>query len=157
MRHKKVEKRITQPDKIYNSPLVAKFINRVMLNGKKSIAEKNVYGAFEIIKKQDQNPLEVFEKAIQTVGPKVEVKARRVGGASYQVPMEVRSERRLSLAIRWLIEAAKKRSNKEFHTFEKKLSQELLDATQNLGEAVRKRDLMQKQAEANKAFANFRW
>lgn len=157
MRHKKVAKRQIEPDKIYNNLLLAKFINRVMDDGKKTIAQKNVYGAFRIIEEKGQKPLEVFEKAIQNVGPKIEVKARRVGGASFQVPTEVRGERKLSLAIRWIIEAANKRPNKEFHTFESKLAQELLDATQNLGEAVRKRDVMQKQAEANRAFASFRF
>lgn len=157
MRHKKAEKRIVEPDKIYNNLLISKFINRMMIDGKKTIAEKNFYDALKKLEAQELNPVEVFEKALQQVGPKVEVKARRVGGANYQVPQEVRNERRISLAIRWIIEAARKRSNKEFHTFNEKLAQELLDATNNLGEAVRKRDVMQKNAEANKAFASFRW
>lgn len=157
MRHKKAEKRIVEPDKIYNNLLVAKFINRMMVDGKKTIAEKNFYEALKQLEAKSVEPLETFEKAISQVGPKIEVKARRVGGANYQVPQEVRNDRRLSLAIRWIIEAARKRPNKEFHTFAEKLAQELLDATNNAGEAVRKRDTMQKQADANKAFASFRW
>ena len=101
--------------------------------------------------------MKAFEKAVQTVGPKVEVKARRVGGANYQVPVEVRSDRRLSLALRWMIEAARKRPNKEFHTFAEKLAAEILAAINNEGEAVRKRDIALKQAEANRAFGHFRW
>lgn len=157
MRHKKAEKRIVEPDKIYNNILITKFINRMMIDGKKTIAEKNFYEALKRLEAQDQSPVETFEKALQQVGPKVEVKARRVGGANYQVPQEVRAERRVSLAIRWVIEAARKRSNKDFHTFAEKLAQELLDANNNLGEAVRKRDVMQKNAEANKAFSSFRF
>lgn len=157
MRHSKTPKRIVEPDKIYNNLLIARFINRVMYNGKKTVAQDVVYGALDIVKEKGQDPLVVFEKAIQSVSPKLEVKARRVGGASYQIPSEVRPERRLSLAIRWIIEAARKRSNKEYHSFSEKLAQELLDATQNLGEAIRKRDLMQKNAEANRAFASFKY
>ncbi len=157
MRHAKVARRAAVPDQIYNNILVTKFINRLMKDGKKSVAQRNVYGAFDLIAKKEQNALEVFEKALQNVAPKVEVKARRVGGANYQVPIEVRSDRKVSLAIRWLIEAARKRSNKEFKTFEEKLAQELLDGSQNAGEAVRKKEVMHKQADANKAFAHFRW
>lgn len=157
MRHAKVEKRPLKPDIIYNNYLVAKFINRLMHDGKKTVAQKKLYSAFALLEKKEKNPLEVFEKALQNVSPKVEVKARRVGGASYQVPVEVRPGRKTTLAIRWLIEAARKRSNKEYHTFEEKLAQEFLDATENLGEAVRKRDIMHKQAEANRAFSHFRW
>ncbi len=157
MRHAKVTKRKVDPDALYNNTLVAKFINNIMIDGKKTTAEKKVYGAFEVLKTKNQDPLQVFEKAIQTVGPKVEVKARRIGGANYQVPTEVKSERRTSLAIRWLIEAARKRSSKEFHGFDEKLAAELLDAAQNLGEAIRKRDTVLRQAEANKAFSHFRW
>ncbi|MFH1832681.1 MAG: 30S ribosomal protein S7 [Candidatus Levyibacteriota bacterium] len=157
MRHKKVEKRKIDPDKIYHNVLVARFINRMIKDGKKSIAEKLFYDALEIIKNKGADPVETFEKAIQNVSPKQEVKARRVGGASYQVPSEVRGERKISLAIRWLIEAARKRSNKDYKTFEEKLASELLDANQNLGEAIKKRDTMQRQADANRAFAHFRW
>ncbi|HLD01286.1 MAG TPA: 30S ribosomal protein S7 [Patescibacteria group bacterium] len=157
MRHKKVEKRTISSDEIYNNLQLAKFINRVMMHGKKTVAQKVVYGALDLLKEKNADPIEVFEKALQNVGPKVEVKARRVGGANYQVPIEVKAERRIALAMRWILEAAKKRSNKDYHTFAEKLAAELLDATQNLGEAVRKRDVTLKQAEANKAFSHFRF
>lgn len=157
MRHKKTEKRKTEPDLIYKNKLVAKFINGLMRDGKKTVAQNLLYETFELISKQDKEPVTVFEKAIQNVGPRVEVKSRRVGGASYQVPIEVRGDRRLSLAIRWLIEAERKRSSKDFHTFPEKLSGELLDASQNLGNAVRKRDTVLRMAEANRAFSHFRW
>lgn len=157
MRHKKVEKRKIKADLLYNNMLVAKFTNCLMMDGKKSIAQKQIYQAFDLIKEKGSEPLEVFEKALQTIAPKVEVKARRVGGASYQVPIEVRNERKTSLAIRWILESARKRSNSEFHTFAEKLAQELLDASQNQGEAIKKRDTMHRQAEANRAFAHFRW
>jgi small subunit ribosomal protein S7 len=157
MRHKQAEKRTIDPDKIYNNVLVTRFINRMMIDGKKTIAERNFYDALKHLEAKEQNAIETFEKALQQVGPKIEVKARRVGGANYQVPQEVRSERRVSLAIRWVIEAARKRPNKEFHTFSEKLAQELLDANNNLGEAIRKKDVMQKNADANKAFASFRF
>src|SRR3989344_1690927 len=148
MRHKKVEKRTISSDEIYNNLQLAKFINRVMMHGKKTVAQKVVYGALDLLKEKNADPIEVFEKALQNVGPKVEVKARRVGGANYQVPIEVKAERRIALAMRGILEAAKKRSNKDYHTFAEKLAAELLDATQNLGEAVRKRDVTLKQAEA---------
>lgn len=157
MRHKKAQKRKVESDKIYQNKLVGKFINGLMKDGKKAIAENVFYKALDIIKEKNANPLEVFERAIQNVSPKQEVKARRVGGASYQVPVEVRGERKLSLAIRWLIEASRKKSNKDFHTFPEKLATELTDASQNGGEAIKKRDVMQKQAEANRAFSHFRW
>lgn len=157
MRHKKVQKRQVKADVIYNNATVTKFINGLMIDGKKSIALKKFYNAMEIVKAKDQEPLEVFEKALQNVAPKVEVKARRIGGANYQVPIEVRPERRQSLAIRWLLEAARKRSNKEFKTFEEKLAAEFLAAANNEGEAMRKKDVMHKQADANKAFSHFRW
>ncbi len=157
MRHAKVKKRIIEPDTLYNSVIVAKLINYIMIDGKKTVAQAQVYRAFEVLKAKGEDPLKAFERAVQTVGPKVEVKARRVGGANYQVPVEVRHERKLSLALRWMIEAARKRSNKEFHSFSDKLAAEIFDATQNLGEAVRKRDIALKQAEANKAFGHFRW
>jgi len=157
MRHKKITKRITNPDTIYDSVTVAKLINYIMKSGKKTVAQNQVYEAFDILSKKGEDPIKIFEKAIQNVGPKVEVKARRVGGANYQVPVEVKQERRMSLALRWIIEAASKRSNKEYHTFSEKLSSEIMDATQNLGEAVKKREVALKQAEANKAFSSFRW
>jgi small subunit ribosomal protein S7 len=157
MRHKKVQKRIIAPDTIYNSPMVAKLINYIMQDGKKTIAQKQVYAAMELLGKKGEEPLKVFEKALANVGPKVEVKARRIGGANYQVPIEVRFERRTALALRWMIDAARKRSNKEYHTFAEKLAAEINDGAQNLGEAVRKRDMALRQAEANKAFGSYRW
>jgi len=157
MRHKKVEKRIIEPDALYNSVMISKLINYIMQDGKKSVAQKQVYAAMELLGKKGEEPLKVFDKAMANVGPKVEVKARRIGGANYQVPVEVRFERRTSLALRWMIDAARKRSNKEYHTFAEKLAAEITDGAQNLGEAVRKRDLAMRQAEANKAFGNFRW
>ncbi|MGH7202962.1 MAG: 30S ribosomal protein S7, partial [Candidatus Levyibacteriota bacterium] len=128
-----------------------------MRDGKKTVAQAQVYGAFDVLSQKGEDPLKAFDKAIQNVGPKVEVKARRVGGANYQVPVEVKHERKIALALRWIIEAARKRSNRDFHTFAEKLAAELLDATQNQGEAIRKRDIALKQAEANRAFAHFRW
>lgn len=157
MRHKKVAKREIEEDKIYNSKTIAKFINGMMRDGKKDVAEKVMYSAFEKLKEKNNDPIAIFEKAISNVEPKQEVKAKRIGGASYQVPMEVRGDRRLSLAIRWLIEAARARSNKEYHTFSEKLAAELLDASNNEGAATKKRDTMHRQAEANRAFAHFRW
>ncbi len=157
MRHAKVQKRETTPDTIYNNLVVAKLINYIMRDGKKTIAQTQVYNAFDILSKKGEDPLKAFEKAMQNVGPKVEVKARRIGGANYQVPVEVRQERKMGLALRWIIEAARKRSNKEYHTFAEKLAAELMDALQNQGEAVRKREIALRQAEANKAFAHFRW
>lgn len=158
MRHSKTQKRATEPDPIYKSRLVTKLINTLMKDGKKSVSQDLVYGALERIKdKGNPEPLEVLEKAVSNVGPRMEVKARRVGGASYQIPIEVRGDRKATLAIRWIIQATRARSNKEYHTFEEKLSAELLDAVNNLGEAVKKRDSTLRMAEANKAFAHFRW
>src|SRR6266404_624885 len=157
MRHKKVQKRQTHPDTVYNNVQVAKLINYIMRDGKKTVAQAQVYNAFEILTKKGEDPLKAFEKAVANIGPKVEVKARRIGGANYQVPVEVRHERKLALALRWMIEAARKRSNKEFHTFGEKLAAEMLAAINNEGEAVRKREIALKQAEANKAFGHFRW
>ncbi len=156
MRHKKVQKRQTPEDKMYQSKLVTKFINRLMHDGKKSVAEKVFYECFELLKK-DGEPLQTFETAINNVGPKVEVKARRVGGASYQVPQEVRGERRITLAIRWIIEGARARSNKDFHTFSEKLAAEILEASKNEGSAAKKRDTVHRMAEANRAFSHFRF
>ncbi len=157
MRHKKAEKRNTDPDKIYSNRLVAKFINNMIKDGKKTKAQAEFYEALEAINKESKNGLETFEKAIQTVGPKTEVRARRVGGANYQVPTEVRGERRISLAIRWILEAARKRPNTEYHTFAKKLAAELTDASEGKGEAIKKRDTILRMAEANRAFSHFRW
>ena len=154
---KTVKKRIVPPDYMYGSRLLTKFINDIMKNGKKSAAQAQVYGAFTLLKNQGQDPLKVFESAINTVGPRLEVRPRRVGGASYQVPMEVRGDRRASLAIRWILTAARKRSNKEYHTFAEKLAAEFADILKNQGEAIRKRDTVHRMAEANRAFAHFRW
>ncbi len=157
MRHKKVEKRQIEADKLYNNLLVAKFINNLMRDGKKTVAQNVFYSAFDILSKDNQDALDIFEKAIQNVGPKQEVKPKRVGGASYQVPMDVRPERRTSLAIRWIIEASRARSNKDYHKFEEKLAAELLDASNNQGSAIKKRDTVQRMADANRAFSHFRF
>lgn len=155
--NKKISKRKEEADKLYNSVLVTKFINNLMKDGKKTAAQKAFYNSFKILSKDNQNPLVIFETALQNVAPKQEVKSRRVGGANYQVPMDVRPERRTSLAIRWIIEAARSRSNKEYHRFEQKLAAEFLEASQNLGAAVKKRDTVQRMADANRAFSHFRF
>lgn len=158
MRHKKVKKREIEADPVYQNKLVAKLINRIMHSGKKSIAQNIVYDALSYVKeKTKEDPLSIFEKAIANVSPRMEVRPRRVGGASYQVPMEVSPERKTILALGWIIDAARKRSNKQYHTFTEKLASELLDASQNSGEAIKKRDVTYRMAEANKAFAHFRW
>lgn len=150
-----VPKREVLPDPIYNSKKVTKLINQVMLDGKKGIAEKAVYGAFDIIReKTGKEPMEVFEEAMKNVMPVLEVKARRVGGANYQVPVEVRADRRQTLGIRWLVTYARKRGEK---TMDKKLAGELMDAANNTGGSVKKREDTHKMAEANKAFAHYRW
>ena len=150
-----VPKREVLPDPMYRSVLVTKLINSIMLDGKKGVAQKVVYGAFDIVKEQtDKDPLEVFNAAMENVMPSLEVKARRVGGATYQVPMDVRPERRQTLALRWLTAYSRKRSER---TMKERLAGELMDAANNLGSAVKKREEMHKNAEANKAFAHFRW
>ncbi len=158
MRSKSATKRIIEPDPIYNSRLLQKFINNIMQDGKKSTAQSQVYKALENIKEQTkQDPLGVFEKALMNIAPKMEVKPRRVGGASYQVPVEVRGDRKEALAIRWIIAGARGKSNGAFHTFAEKLAAELLDASNNAGFAFKKKEDMQKVANANRAFAHFRW
>lgn len=157
MRHKKTEKRQISADKIYDNVLVARFINKLMKDGKKTVAENNFYTALNLLEKEGKTPLETFEKAVQNVGPRQEVKAKRIGGASYQVPMDVRGDRRISLAMRWIIEAARARSNKEYHTFAEKLAAELKDAVENQGAAIKKRDTAHRMAEANRAFSHFRF
>ena len=158
MRSKKAEKRLLPLDPIYNSRLVTRFINKVMSDGKRSTAQKLVYQALEEIKELvKQDPVAVFEKAIQNVSPKMEVRPRRVGGASYQVPIEVRGDRKEALAIRWILAGAKSKPNKEFHSFSKKLAAELMDAANNAGVAIKKRDDVQKVAQSNRAFSHFRW
>jgi small subunit ribosomal protein S7 len=150
------KRRKTEADPVYGNVLVAKFINRLMRDGKKSVAQRVVYDALELLKKEG-DPVKIFEQAIDAVGPKQEVKARRIGGAAYQVPQEVRGARRVALAIRWILEAASKRPTAEHKSFSSKLAAELKDAAQNLGEAIRKRDIAHRMAEANKAFSHFRW
>ena len=148
-------KRDVLPDPVYNSVVLTKFINQVMLDGKKGVAEKIVYGAFDIIKeKTGKEPMEVFDEAMKNVMPVLEVKARRVGGANYQVPMEVRPERRQTLGIRWLVMYTRKRSCR---SMEEKLAAELMDAANNTGASVKKREDTHKMAEANRAFAHYRW
>ena len=157
MRGKRVEKRKLEPDPVYGSRLVHRLINQLMEEGKKAVAEKIVYKAFEKIKTSDKNPLEVFEAAVKNVGPRMEVHPRRVGGASYQVPTEVKGDRRESLALRWIVLFSKQRPSSEYKTMNDKLAAELLDAANNSGGAVKKRDEAHRMAEANKAFAHFRW
>src|SRR3989344_2202281 len=158
MRRGKASVRKIKPDAVYGSVLVAKLINRSMYDGKKSTAEKQVHMAFELIKeKTKDDPVIVFEKALENIKPSVEVRPRRVGGAAYQVPMSVRGPRRESLGIRWLIKATQDRSNTEFHTFAEKLAAEIMAASNGEGAAVKKRHDIEKVAEANPAFAHFRW
>ena len=158
MRSGKVVKKLLSPDPVYGSKLITRFINKLMISGKKSIATKLVYSALETIKEQSkQSPVAVFEKAISNAAPKMEVRPRRVGGASYQVPVEVRGDRKEALAIRWLLSGARARSNKEFHTFDKKLAAELLDAANGTGLAIKKKEDIQKAAAANRAFSHYRW
>lgn len=157
MRHAKITKRKAQPDQLYNSVLVAKLVNNVMRDGKKSVAQKVVYSAFDLLKEKGQDPLDTFQKVLEAIAPKVEIKARRIGGANYQVPVEVKGDRKYAVAIRWLLEAASARPNKDFHTFSEKLVAEFVDALEGKGEAIKKRDNTHRQAEANKAFAHFRW
>ena len=150
-----VPKREILPDPIYNSVLVTKLVNSIMLDGKKGVAQKVVYGAFDIVKeKTEKDPLEVFPQAMENIMPSLEVKARRVGGATYQVPMEVRPERRQTLGLRWLTNYSRARSEK---TMRERLAGEIMDAANNLGSAVKKREDTHKMAEANKAFAHYRW
>ena len=150
-----VPKRDVLPDPVYHSKTVTKFINKVMLSGKKSVAERVVYDAFETIRaKTGKDPLEVFETALKNVMPVLEVRARRVGGANYQVPVEVRADRRLSLGIRWTVGYARKRGER---TMKEKLAGELMDAFNNTGTAIKKKEDTHKMAEANKAFAHYRW
>ncbi len=154
-RRKKVQKRELVPDPKYKSALVAKFVNNLMRDGKKSVAKSIFYRAMEIIEKRSGNRgLDVFEKAVDNVKPIIEVRSRRVGGATYQVPVEIRSDRRLALSIRWLISFAKARSEK---TMAERLALEFDQASKNQGAAIKKREDTHKMAEANKAFAHYRW
>jgi len=143
------------PDPLYNSTLVTRFINRLMMRGKKSLAEKIFYGSLALIEERLKRPgIEVFEQAVKNVMPVLEVRPRRVGGATYQVPVEVRADRRMSLALRWIISNARKRSGK---TMMEKLAAELMDAAQNTGPSVKRKEDSHRMAEANKAFAHYRW
>jgi small subunit ribosomal protein S7 len=154
-RRREVNKREILPDPKYKNALVARFVNNIMERGKKSVAEGIFYGAMDLIQKRTQeDPLKLFEKSVGNVKPIIEVKSRRVGGATYQVPTEVRPERRTALAIRWLISYATDRSEK---SMEEKLAAELVDAANNRGGAIKKREDVHKMAEANKAFAHYRW
>ncbi len=154
-RRREVAKRVILPDPKYHDRLVAKFMNAVMLDGKKSVAESIVYGAFDLIaQRTSDEPLEVFKKALDNVRPMLEVKSRRVGGSTYQVPVEVRAERRNALAFRWLITYARGRGEK---TMRERLAGEFMDAANNRGAAVKKKEDTHRMAEANKAFAHYRW
>ncbi|MBO5646055.1 MAG: 30S ribosomal protein S7 [Clostridia bacterium] len=150
-----VPKREVLPDPIYNSVVVTKLVNQVMYDGKKGVAQSIVYGAFELIKeKTSRDPLEVFNEALENIMPVLEVKARRVGGATYQVPIEVRPARRQTLGLRWLINYSRTRGER---TMRERLAGEIMDAANNTGNAVKKREDTHKMAESNKAFAHFRW
>ncbi|HBT46519.1 MAG TPA: 30S ribosomal protein S7 [Peptococcaceae bacterium] len=154
-RRGRVPRREVEPDPVYGSTKVTKLINQVMLDGKKSLAQRICYGAFDIIReKTGKDPLEVFEQALKNVMPVLETRARRVGGANYQVPVEVRPERRQTLGIRWIVNYARARSGK---SMQEKLAAELLDAANNTGGAVKKKEDTHKMAEANRAFAHYRW
>tara|TARA_B100000424_G_scaffold52807_1_gene37800 strand:- start:441 stop:911 length:471 start_codon:yes stop_codon:yes gene_type:complete len=154
-RKRLIPKKKLNPDPVYNSLSVSKFTNMIMLDGKKRVAEKILYSALEILAKNSkEDPIAMMDKALQNVSPSVEVKSRRVGGSNYQVPVEVNTKRKQSLAMRWILEAADKRNEK---TMKKKLAAELLDAYDNKGSAVKKREDVHKMAEANKAFAHYRW
>ncbi|MCI5050595.1 MAG: 30S ribosomal protein S7 [Rickettsiales bacterium] len=154
-RRHSAEKRVINPDPKHNDLVISKFMNVLMLDGKKSASERIVYGAFDIIQdKLKQDPVDVFHEALDNVKPAIEVRSRRVGGATYQVPTEVREDRRMALAIRWLIASARKRSER---TMRERVASELMDAQQQRGAAVKKREDTHKMAEANKAFSHFRW
>ena len=150
-----IAKRDVLPDPIYNSKVVTRTINAIMLDGKKGTAQTILYGALDRVKEQtSQDPLEVFNKALENIAPTLEVKSRRIGGQNYQVPVEVRPERKQTLALRWLVKYSRLRSDK---TMEEKLAKEIIDASNNLGGACKKREETLKMAEANKAFAHYRW
>jgi len=150
-----VPRRDVLPDPIYNSKLVTRLINRIMIDGKKGVAQRILYNSFELIRQRTGNePMEVFEAAIKNIMPVLEVKARRVGGANYQVPIEVKPERRTTLGLRWLVNYARLRGEK---TMEERLAAEIIDASNNTGASVKKREDTHKMAEANRAFAHYRW
>lgn len=154
-RRNRAERRAVMPDVRYNSELVARFCNKLMLNGKKSTAQRIVYDAFDLIEQRAKRPpLEVFEQAVKNATPMIEVRPRRVGGATYQIPVEVRPERRMSLSIRWLVQSMRQRSGK---SMAEKVAAELMDAANGQGSAVKKKDDTHRMAEANRAFAHYRW
>lgn len=157
MRHKAAQRRIIEGDAVYDNKQIAKFINYLMKDGKKTVAQNVLYAAFDLITAKKADPIATFEKALDSVGPKTEVKAKRVGGANYQIPIEVRPERRAALAMKWIVEAARKRSNKDYRVFEEKLAAELMDAANEQGEAIKKRDSVLRMAVANRAFGHFKW
>ncbi len=155
MRKRRAVKRDVLPDPIYNSKLVTKIINTIMKDGKKGIAQTILYDAFEMIKeKTNEEPMKVFEKAMENIKPSLEVKSRRVGGANYQVPVEVRADRSLALGLRWLVQYARLRGG---HSMAENLANEIIDASNGVGAAVKKREDTHRMAEANKAFAHYRW
>ena len=156
MRRRRIAKREMTPDVKYNSELVARLINTIMRNGKKSVAQKIVYSAFDVIKakKKDMDPLEVFLQAVENIKPKLEVKSRRVGGATYQVPVDVEPERQVALAMRWIVTYSRGRKGK---SMTESLAGELLDAFNNTGSSIKKKEDTYKMAQANKAFAHYRW
>ncbi len=158
MRTGKAKIRQIKPDPVYKSTALAKLINRSMKHGKKTIAQTQVYKALDIIKqKTNKSPLDAFEAAIEAITPKMQVRSRRVGGATYQVPMPVRPHRGFSLAVRWLVAESRKRPNKQFHTFSEKLAAEILDTIKGESGSLNKKAEAHKQADANKAFSHFRW
>lgn len=149
----KFKKKVIMPDSLYNDMFVAKFINQIMQDGKKTVAQKIVYNAFDIIKEETKKePVDIFKLALQNVSPSLEVKPKRVGGTTYQVPMEVRGDRKLSLAMKWIIASSRKKKGKAMKF---KLSEELMEASENKGNSVKKKENMHKMAEANRAFAHF--
>ena len=154
-RRREVPKREILPDPLYNSQLVTKFVNVVMKDGKKTVAEKLLYDALRVIEERtEEDPMKIFKRAVENVKPQVEVKSRRVGGSTYQVPVEVRPSRRLALSMRWLIAASKARGEK---TMDLRLANEFMDAAQNRGTAIKKKEDTHRMADANKAFAHYRW
>ena len=155
MRKRRATKRDVLVDPIYNSKLVTRLINQVMLDGKKGVAQKIIYNAFDLVKEKTGNdPIEVFDKAMENIKPALEVKSRRVGGANYQVPMEVRPDRSTALGLRWLVQYSRLRGG---HSMSENLANEIIDASNNTGAAVKKREETHRMAEANKAFAHYRW
>lgn len=158
-RSRKISKTLTLPDPVYESRLVTKLINKTMRDGKKSTAATQIYKALDLLKEKNPEAQadKILEQVVNTIAPKMEVRPRRVGGASYQVPSEVKGDRKIHLALRWLIDAARGRSNKEYHTFALKLAAEMKDVLAGTGNALKKRDMVQKMAEANRVFAHLKW